>query len=192
IFGGNCSVDHFDLEMSGTRHGQSVNLLIHDVPDIRYLLGGANAFGSPGAYDNSNGINLCYNGTISNSTAVMTLNNFCINPNLSNNDMYTFDSFTAINYTNETLLNNALEELVADIYIALNLSGNMTIATTNPAIGSYVMQNMDGGFTFNRRVITQGEGGPLITINLDTLQRTNPAGETLFNLPGNDMFNLSL
>src|SRR5690606_11230138 len=129
IFGGNCSVDHFDLEMSGTRNGQSVNLLIHDVPDIRYLLGGASGLGTPGAYDNSNGITLCYNGTISNSTAVMTLGNFCINPNLTNNDMSTFDGMTALNYTSETMHNHALEQLVAEIYLALNVSGNMTIAS---------------------------------------------------------------
>ncbi|MCB1837448.1 MAG: tandem-95 repeat protein, partial [Alcanivoracaceae bacterium] len=187
-----CSSSRYDLVLNGTREGQSVNVTVTDVPDIRYLLGGANAFGSPGAYDNSNGITLCYNGTISNGTAVMTLNNFCINPNLSNNDMTTFNSFTALDYTNETKLNNALEELVANLYIALNLSGNATITSTNASIGSYTMQNMAGGFTFNRRVITQGEGGPLITIDLDTLQRTNPAGETLFNLSGTDMFNLSL
>src|SRR5690606_11374541 len=187
-----CSSSRYDLVLNGTREGQSVNVTVTDVPDIRYLLGGANAFGSPGAYDNSNGITLCYNGTISNGTAVMTLNNFCINPNLSNNDMTTFNSFTALDYTDETKLNNALEELVADLYIALNLSGNATITSTDASIGSYTMQNMAGGFTFNRRVITQGEGGPLITIDLDTLQRTNPAGETLFNLSGTDMFNLSL
>src|SRR5690606_11217455 len=42
----------YDLSMSGAREGQTVSLSVQDVPDIRYLLGGANAFGVP-SYDNS-------------------------------------------------------------------------------------------------------------------------------------------
>ena len=187
--------------ITGTVDGQTANVTIATTPDIRYLLGGANAFGSPGAYDNSNGITLCYNGTITNNTAVMTLTNFCVNPNLSNNNMDEFDSFTALNYTNESLLNPALENLIADLYVYVRVYGSAKIQSqalldvgdgAGPKKLVYNMQNMDANVTFNRRVITQSESGPILTMNMKTLQRTNPAGETLFNLAGTDMFNLSL
>ena len=174
--------------VSGTFAGQTVSVEIPSTPDIRYLLGGTKPFGS---YDNSDGISLHFVGTITNATATTTMDIY-VDINLSNNDLSTFEGFSALNYANETQLNAALDELVADIFIDARLSGSMSIASSNAAIGTYSISNLDSGFIFNRRTITQGETTPIMILDVETMSRTNPAGETLSSLSGTDMFLLEL
>jgi VCBS repeat-containing protein len=176
------------FSVSGSFAGQTVDVEIPSTPDIRYLLGGTKPFGS---YDNSDGISLHFVGTITNATAITTMDIY-IDINLSNNDLSTFEGFSALNYANESQLNAALDELIADIFIDARLRGSMSIASTDAAIGTYSISNLDSGFIFNRRTITQGETTPIMTLDVKTMSRTNPAGETLSSLAGTDMFLLQL
>jgi hypothetical protein len=171
------------LEISGSRHGQTVDLTISEVGgdddlDIRdFLKGGTLPLGIVG--------------TIDNGTAETTLD-IVVTLDITDNDLSGFNSLSGLDFADAELLNPLLEALADDLSITVSLSGSGSIAGTDESVGTYSFSNLDSSFSFNRRVITQDEDAPLISVAMDDGERTNPAGEDLFTDNGGPAFQLIL
>ena len=165
------------LRLQGTRFGQAVNMQI-SANDIRDLL-------------REGEMPITLDGTITSGTSVTDLD-VRLDLDITDNDLSGFQALGNTAFANEAVLNPLLEALAEDLSLVLGFSGAGEIASTDANVGSYSFAGLDSGLTFNRRVLTQDESGPLMTLLLAAGSRTNPAGETLFALPGEDAFSLVL
>ncbi|MCH8542696.1 MAG: hypothetical protein LAT61_03905 [Alcanivorax sp.] len=165
------------LRLQGTRFGQAVDMQI-SANDIRDLL-------------RQGEMPITLDGTITSGTSVTSLD-VRLDMDITDNDLSGFQALSNTAFGNEALLNPLLDDLAADLSLALTFSGAGNITSTDSEVGSYSFTGLDSGLTFNRRVLTQDESGPLMTLLLAAGSRTNPAGETLFSLPGDDAFSLIL
>jgi hypothetical protein len=165
----------YRVELRGARYGQTVNINLPST-DIRTFLQGGT-------------MTMPVTGTITNGTSVTTLN-INIDLDITNNDLSGFQAMGNLDFANSSLLDPLLEQLLADLHIKVTVRGSGSVASTSPAIGSYSFSNLNTSLTFNRRVLTQGENGPVLTARLNTGSRTNPAGELLASIVGETAFDL--
>src|SRR5690606_35907357 len=99
------------------------------------------------------------NGSISNATASVNFTNLAINLTIpkEENDLAPFQKLSVVDFANSEILGPLLENLAAHLNIRIGLTGNFEIASTNPSIGRYTVQNMDTFLDFKRQVITKGQ-----------------------------------
>jgi hypothetical protein len=167
----------YRVDLLGARYGQQVDVKM-PVSDIRDFL-------------QSGKMTMPITGTIANEGSVTTLG-INIDLDITNNDLSGFQALCNLCFADSEQLDPLLEALIADLHIMVTVRGGGSVASTDPAIGSYSFANLNTGITFNRRVMTQGESGPVLTARLATGNRTNPAGELLTSLAGETAFELIL
>ncbi|CUS40747.1 T1SS secreted agglutinin RTX [hydrothermal vent metagenome] len=198
-FSNRCSLsssNSCELKVTGTAQGQTFNVTAV-IPDIRNLLGGR------GGYTPQGGLNMCYNGTITNSTAKLVLTNVCFNLDVSDSPSTALAPFadkppvglfgeSGYNDTTqvETELNALLE--VINLRVALrSLGGSLKIVSADNSL-VFQTNELDAGFVFDRLVLKGTKTGPVFDVYVSSLSRTNPAGETLNSISGQDLFRLEI
>jgi hypothetical protein len=167
----------YRVELRGSRYGQTVNINLPSV-DIRDFL-------------RDGTMTMPITGTITNGTSVITLN-LNIDLDIRSNNLNGFKALCNLCFADSNQLNPLLDALIADLHIVVTLRGSGSVASTTVGVGSYSFANLNTGLTFNRRVITQGAEGPVLTAHLTAGNRTNPAGEVLTSLPEEKAFELIL
>jgi VCBS repeat-containing protein len=187
------SSDSCALNVTGTAQGQTFNVTAV-IPDIRNLLGGSGGFTPQG------GLDMCYNGTITNSTAQLVLTNVCFNLDVSGspstalapfaNKMVLGDGGYADTVQVQEELNALLE--VINLRVALrSLGGSLKIVSADNSL-VFQTNELDAGFVFDRLVLKGTKTGPVFDVYVSSLSRTNPAGETLNSISGQDLFRLEI
>ena len=177
-----------ELRVTGQAQGLTFNVTAV-IPDIRYLLGG------DGGFSPDNGLNMCYTGTISNATAQLTFDDFCLKLDVSGSKaelLDTFSDFSVFDYANTNKLTPALDALVAEINLEASFHNGLTLTSVKDDSIVFNMSNLDMGFILDREVINGTKVGPIFNIYAKTLSRTNPAGETLNSISGKDLFRLDI
>jgi VCBS repeat-containing protein len=177
-----------ELRVTGQAQGLTFNVTAV-IPDIRYLLGG------DGGFSPDNGLNMCYTGTISNTTAQLTFDDFCLKLDISGSKaelLDTFSGFSVFDYANTNKLTPALDALVAEINLEASIHNGLTLTSVKDSSIVFNMSNMGMGFIFDREVINGTKVGAIFNIYAKTLSRTNPAGETLNSIGGKDLFRLEI
>lgn len=177
-----------ELRVTGQAQGLTFNVTAV-IPDIRYLLGG------DGGFSPENGLNMCYTGTISNATAQLTFDDFCLKLDVSGSKaelLDTFSDFSVFDYANTNKLTPALDALVAEINLEASFHNGLTLTSVKDDSIVFNMSNLDMGFILDREVINGTKVGPIFNIYAKTLSRTNPAGETLNSISGKDLFRLDI
>jgi hypothetical protein len=198
IFLGNRCDQSNDLctfNVTGTAEGQTFNISAV-APDIRNLLGG----NTGGGFTPQGGLPICYSGTITNSTSTMTLNNFCLNLDVSGSRaalLNPFLGYSALDYaslTNTTSSEYAdLQALLAEVVLKVGATGGVTLSSPNLAIGNYTIANLDTSFTFDREALGDlTKDAPVFIFETQTLTRTNSWGETSSSVNGAPMFYLEV
>ncbi|WP_276784305.1 tandem-95 repeat protein [Thalassolituus oleivorans] len=185
--------DTCKLTVTGTANGQTYSVTSY-VPDIRRLLGGDRP-GYLGGDFTAGPLDMCFNGSISNTTASLELTNFCVTLDVSGSPataLAPFKSFKVADFGNSDKLNPALADLLKVIYLEVSASGKMVIRSTDSNIGAFTSNNMDMGLIFDREVINGNKAGPIFEVYMSSLSRTNPAGETLNSISGQDLFRLEI
>lgn len=155
------------LRVQGSRDGHVVDLEV-SAEDIRDLL-------------RQGQMPITVEGTLSSGTAVTTLD-IRLDLDITDNDLSGFQALSNTQFGNSALLDPLLEDLAADLWVEISLSGSGSIASTDAAVGSYSFANLDSLLHFNRRVLTQDEDAPLLILALDSGSRETPSGETLYTL----------
>ena len=187
------SSDSCALNVTGTAQGQTFNVTAV-IPDIRNLLGGSGGFTPQG------GLDMCYNGTITNSTAQLVLTNVCFNLDVSGspstalapfaNKMVLGDGGYADTVQVQEELNALLD--VINLRVALrSLGGSLKIVSADNSL-VFQTNELDAGFVFDRLVLKGTKTGPVFDVYVSSLSRTNPAGETLNSISGQDLFRLEI
>ena len=191
--------DSCDLRVTGSVDGQSYNISSR-IPDIREMLGGKRTR-SFRNYDFTAGpLPLCFSGTISNSTATMTLNNFCLILNVSDSRdalMAPFEDLTDVDYASigeeGSDAYNAMQDLLAEIVLEIGATGGLSLTSTDSNIGTYSMSNIDMSFVFDREsLVNLNKGTPVFDFEVASFSRTNSWGETLNSVSGYPMFKLQV
>ncbi|MFP6845062.1 MAG: Ig-like domain-containing protein [Thalassolituus sp.] len=190
------SSDSCALNVTGTAQGQTFNVTAV-IPDIRNLLGGR------GGYTPEGGLNMCYNGTITNSTAQLVLTNVCFNLDVSGSPSTALEPFAdkppvglfgESGYNDTTQVEaelNALLEVI-NLRVALrSLGGSLKIVSADNSL-VFQTNELDAGFVFDRLVLKGDKTGPVFDVYVSSLSRTNPAGETLNSISGQDLFRLEI
>jgi VCBS repeat-containing protein len=185
-----------ELKVTGTAQGQTFNVTAV-IPDIRNLLGGR------GGYTPEGGLNMCYNGTITNSTAQLVLTNVCFNLDVSDSPTEALAPFAnkppvglfgESGYNDTTQVEaelNALLEVI-NLRVALrSLGGSLKIVSADNSL-VFQTNELDAGFVFDRLVLKGTKTGPVFDVYVSSLSRTNPAGETLNSISGQDLFRLEI
>gem|GEM_PF-924350 len=190
------SSDSCALNVTGTAQGQTFNVTAV-IPDIRNLLGGSGGFTPQG------GLDMCYNGTITNSTAQLVLTNVCFNLDVSDSPTEALAPFAnkppvglfgESGYNDTTQVEaelNALLEVI-NLRVALrSLGGSLKIVSADNSL-VFQTNELDAGFVFDRLVLKGTKTGPVFDVYVSSLSRTNPAGETLNSISGQDLFRLEI
>jgi hypothetical protein len=167
----------YRVDLAGSRYGQQVDIKM-PVTDIRDFLQGGT-------------MTMPITGTITNGTSVITLS-LNIDLDIRSNNLDGFKALCNLCFADSNQLNPLLDALIADLHIVVTLRGSGSVASTAVGVGSYSFANLNTGLTFNRRVITQDDDGPVLTARLTTGNRTNPAGEVLTSLVAEPAFELIL
>jgi hypothetical protein len=168
------------INLSGTwEGGQTVNLDIA-VEDIRNLF-------------QQGTITFTLNGSITNPTSETTFDGFSVALDITQNDLTPFADLALTDFNNAETFDPLVADLLADLNVRINLTGEFSIASTDDTIGSYTVSNMDTSLFFNRRVITQSETetGPLLTFSSSSTT-VNPAGETKGPIDERPMYRLNV
>jgi hypothetical protein len=182
------------LSISGTVQGQTFSVTSTAIPDIRYMLGGKASFFYGNGFT-AGPMNMCFSGSISNTTARVQLSNFCIVLDVSSSPssvMSTFANMILTDFNDPEILDPALAALIAKVYLKVGVQGNLSIVSTDASIGSYTLNNMNSSFAFDREVANGNKTGPMFIIRTDTLNRTNPMGETSDHISGAPLFMLEI
>jgi len=202
--------DSCDLSVSGTVDGQTYSLS-STVKDIRYLLGG-DRFGNDFI---ASPFPICFSGSISNSTARLTMQNTCLVLDVTQSPAPLMDAFKSLNavaYTNVQTVGSdayvALNNLIRNIRLKVSLTGALKFTSTDSSIGEYSLSNLDTSFFFDRVEVnnaTPVEERPngvtyynslpdasVFIFETNTLSRENSWGETSSSISGAPMFLLKL
>jgi hypothetical protein len=202
--------DSCDLTISGSVDGQAFSLA-STVQDIRYLLGG----------DRFNGdfiaspLPVCFDGTITNSTATLTMDNTCLVLDVTQSPAPLMDNFKSLNalaYSNAQTEGsdayNALNDLIRNIRLKVSLTGNLSFRSSDSSIDVYSLSNLDTSFFFDRVEVNNAtpvedrpngvtyydslDDASVFIFETNTLSRVNSWGETSSSIAGQPMFLLKL
>jgi len=189
------SSDTCKIDITGQALGQSFSFQNIVVPDIRNLLGGSTG----GDFDPDTGLTICFTGTITNSTAQMSLNNFCLELNISESPdsvVAPFQTFSALEYAqlqNEgSATNTALQNLLEVIVLKVRGYGSGLSISSQSDLGTYSMTGLDMFFVFDREsLVDLNKGTPVFEFEVSSFNRSNLWGETVSS-PSGPMFNLKI
>ena len=189
--------DSCTLSVSGTVNGQTYSLTSR-VPDIREMLGGDRLW--PADDFSAGPLRLCFNGSIANSIATMSLNNFCLILNVSDSRsdlLAPFEDLNALEYANigteGSAAYTAMQNLLAEVVLEIAATGALSMTSTDSNIGTYSMSNMNMSFVFDREsLVNLDKGTPVFDFEVASFSRTNPWGETLNSVSGYPMFKLQV
>lgn len=166
------------LVIEGERLGQQVSLEA-SAEDIRELVTGEGK------------MPISLEGSVTNGTAVLAMD-LRLDLDLGENDLSGFDELSTLEFADETVRDPLIEELLADLHARMTLTGGLSLNAVDSAIGEYRLSNIHTIVTVDRSVLTQGNPGPLLDVQLVSGERHNPAGETLTTLAGQDGLRLIL
>ncbi|MDY6797493.1 MAG: hypothetical protein SVX28_01895 [Pseudomonadota bacterium] len=161
-------------QADGTLQGQAIDLTI-PLEDIRNLLAKSGA---------DNQLAIPISGTVTNSTSVTSLDTTIV-IDLTGNDFSAFPSLSdgflnALTWSgafSDGSIDTALTGLVEELSVNLTLTGDFEIAKASDPDFRYSVTGIGTSLFFNRRVITQGETGPLLTFSSNSTTES-PVGET--------------
>ncbi|TVP52385.1 MAG: hypothetical protein EA349_15920 [Halomonadaceae bacterium] len=162
----------YRVDIAGEWKGQTVSLTA-SAEDIRELV------------TDQGQMPITIAGSISNDTATLNLD-VTIDLDLSGNDLPSRFQFNSRVALNPNYLDSLMAELLADLWAGIRVSGELAITAADSDIGTYSLNNIDTRLTIDRSVITQNNQGPLLDLQMASGERTNPAGEKLSTVSGED------
>ncbi|MCH8497309.1 MAG: hypothetical protein LAT63_02420 [Marinobacter sp.] len=169
-----------ELRLSGERFGSAVNLTFEtfDIRDLLQGQGGAQRFYVRGSIQN---------GTVIVPVDLMMSLDLSQNPEANSY----FRNRSLLWWTNSNNIDAGLALLLENLNLGMGLTGSGAFQSADTDIGSYSFSGLDTALRIDRRSLSGGDQ-PLLEVALTSIQRTNPAGETLSHLPGRPAFRLAL